>query len=333
MKIQERGKIASISLIVALVLVLLLLLWKAVPILLVLFAGVLLAVFLRALTNVVARLTRLSDGWSYTIVLLSLLILLGLSGVVLFPSVSFQIDRLTAEFPAAMEQLRQSVIQYEWANWLASRVMEDTTIEPGVIVSGITGAVTSLVVILFVGLYLAVNPSLYERGLVKLVPVSERDRAEELLAALGSQLQDWLLGQAVSMLAVGIMTTLGLWWLDVPLALTLGLISGSLTFIPYIGPLLSLVPALVIAFTLGTETVLWVTALYLGIQSVESYLLTPAVQKQAAELPPALTISSQILLGTLIGTWGLIVATPLTAAALVFVKMVYVEDFLADSDS
>lgn len=332
MEVRERGKIASISLIVALVLGGLFLMWAAIRILLILFAGVLLAIFLRALTKLLSRLTTLSKQWSYPIVLVSLILILVLSALILFPSVSVQIDRLSDQLPDAVDQLRERIAQYEWGKWLASRTMEQISLEPRAIATAITGAVTSLVVVLFVGVYLAADASTYKRGLVKLVPVKKRKRAEEVLLALEDQLESWLIGRAISMSAVGVLTIIGLWWLKIPLALTLGLIAAVLSFVPYIGPLLSVVPALILAFPIGLNTTFWVLVLYLGIQLIESYLLTPHVQKHAAELPPALTISSQILLGTLIGAWGLIVATPLAAAALVFVRMVYVQDFLSDSE-
>jgi predicted PurR-regulated permease PerM len=129
---------------------------------------------------------------------------------------------------------------------------------------------------------------------------------------------------------VGILTALGLWLLGVPLALILGLIAALLEFVPYIGTILSAVPAILLALLQGPMQALWVVLLYFVIQSIESYLLTPLVQQRVVSLPPALVLAAQVLMGVLFGAWGIILATPLTAALLVLVQMLYIEDILGD---
>lgn len=130
------------------------------------------------------------------------------------------------------------------------------------------------------------------------------------------------------MILIGSLTTAGLWLLDVPLALTFGVLSALFTFIPNIGPPLAILPAILLALTLSPTRALYVLLLYLVIQTVESYLLTPLLQQRVVSLPPALTISAQILMAVLLGGLGLALATPLTAVSLVLVKMLYVEDVL-----
>jgi predicted PurR-regulated permease PerM len=115
-----------------------------------------------------------------------------------------------------------------------------------------------------------------------------------------------------------------------PLALTLGLLAGLLSFIPNIGPILSFVPAGLLAIPQGFSQVLYVGLLYIGIQTVESYVITPPMQRRMVSLPPALTISAQVILGVLFGFLGLLLATPLAAAVLVLVKMLYLEDVLGE---
>jgi predicted PurR-regulated permease PerM len=132
------------------------------------------------------------------------------------------------------------------------------------------------------------------------------------------------------MAVVGVATTAGLWLLGVPFALALGVVAFVLDFVPYIGPILSAVPAILVAMTLGPMEALYVGLLYFGVQSLESYLLTPLVQQRAVQLPPALTILSQVLLGLLLGGFGLALATPLTAVGVVLVRELYVEDVLED---
>jgi predicted PurR-regulated permease PerM len=127
------------------------------------------------------------------------------------------------------------------------------------------------------------------------------------------------------MAIVGVMTTLGLWLLNVPLALAFGLIAAALTFVPNIGPVLSVVPPALLALTDGPWTAAYVVALYLAIQTIESYAITPIIQRRTVSLPPALTITAQVALGLLVGPLGVAVATPLTAVATTAVNVLYVE--------
>ena len=132
------------------------------------------------------------------------------------------------------------------------------------------------------------------------------------------------------MAVVGLITTIGLWLLGIPLASTLGLITGLFEFAPFIGPILAAVPAVLIAFTQSPMDALYVIILYIAIQQIEGYLITPYVQKRAVDLPPALTIFAQLLMGVLFGLFGLLLATPLVAASMVIVRMAYIEDVLGD---
>ncbi|MGH6611543.1 MAG: AI-2E family transporter, partial [Burkholderiaceae bacterium] len=199
--------------------------------------------------------------------------------------------------------------------------------------SGVLGGIVNVLIIIFVGLYLAAEPRLYTNGLVRLVPIRHRPRAQEFLSALGHTLRWWLVGRLSLMLLNGVLTALALWLLGVPLALTLGILAGLLNFIPNIGPVIAGVPAVLIALMQSPQQALYVFILYVALQSVDGYVLTPLVQRRTIELPPVLTITAQVLLGVLLGTLGVLLATPLTAAALVLVKMLYVEDTLGDSET
>lgn len=168
------------------------------------------------------------------------------------------------------------------------------------------------------------------RGLLKLIPLGYRPRAAEVLDESGSTLRAWLLAKLLEMLLIGVLTTLGLWLLGIQLALVLGLIAGLLSFIPNIGPVLAVIPALLLASLEGGRTVLYVAALYLFIQALESYVFTPWMQQRIVSVPPALTIAVQLLFGLLAGTLGLLLATPLAAVGMVLVRMLYVEDLLGD---
>ena len=195
------------------------------------------------------------------------------------------------------------------------------------------GFMADFAIIFFLGLYFAAQPGPYIRGLIKLVPVPGRPRAREVIRGIGHTLQWWLVGQLCSMTIVGVLTGLGLWLLGMPLALALAVLAALFSFVPYLGPIVSAVPAVLLAFTDSPQQALYVVLLYLAVQAVESNLLTPLVQQKAVELPAAMILFAQIMLGFLLGPMGVVLATPLAAMILVVVKMLYIEDTLGDTES
>ncbi len=315
-----------------------LLLVFAVDVFLLAFAGLLLAVFLRGLAGLVSRWTPLEGGWSLAVAVLALTALVGLGGWFLASEIGAQLNELSSNLTQSARELQERLRQSPRGSWLldAPSARQLASGQLGLLgrVTGLfstaLGAVANLVVILFVGLYVAADPGLYRRGFIHLVPRGRRDRAGEVLDELDVKLGRWLLGRVFNMTVVGAMTAAGLWLLGVPLVLALAFIAFLLDFIPYIGPIASAVPAVLVALSLGPTEALYVGLLYFAVQSVESYLLTPLVQQRSVELPPAVTILAQLLLGLLAGVLGLALATPLTAAAITLVSMLYVEDVLGD---
>jgi predicted PurR-regulated permease PerM len=307
----------------------------AAEVLLLVFAGLLFAVLLSSLADALVRISGIGRGIALGLTVLVLLAAAGGTAWALWPSVSEQADQLAKELPAALRELRGWFEQREWGRWLLGRAEPDQMADGGALVDQATGVVLTTIsalagflIILFVGLYVAAQPSLYQRGLRRLVPVARRQRADEVLFEVISVLRWWLIGKILSMVLVGVLTTVGLWWLDVPLALTFGLLAAALTFIPNFGPVLSVVPPALLALADDPMRALYVVVLYLAIQTVESYAVTPLIQRRTVSMPPALTITSQIVLGVLVGAIGVAVATPLTAAAMTMVRMLYVEDLL-----
>jgi predicted PurR-regulated permease PerM len=142
----------------------------------------------------------------------------------------------------------------------------------------------------------------------------------------------WLLGQGLLMVIIGITTTLSLWLLCIPGALTLGVLAGLLELVPFIGPWLSAIPAVLMALLISPWTAVLVALLFLALHILEGYVLLPLMQRRVVLLPPALTLLGQVLLGEVLGLLGLFVAAPLTVCAVVLMKMLYVEDTLGDQD-
>jgi predicted PurR-regulated permease PerM len=218
--------------------------------------------------------------------------------------------------------------RYEWGRWVVSEIGE---LSKAVIARfSFTHAATVMidvavfiVVVIFIGIYLSIRPSEYHDGLLRLLPPDKRDRARHIAFDLTVTLRYWMIGRAIAMTIVGVLDWIGLLILHIPLALTLGFISGAFTFVPYIGATIAMIPAVLVALTIGPGAALAVFVLKLVVQTIEGYIITPLVQRQAVHLPPALTISSQFFLGEMVGVLGLMFATPLTAVFLVVTKILY----------
>lgn len=316
------------------------LVWRLLSMLLVIFAGVLLAVFLRGLTNFLAEKTRLSHAWSLFAVLFGLVALGTTTLILLAPTVSSQVDQITQKVPEAIDQLES------WGKGTAlgrGVISEMSSFQNGSFseaigwkrisgaFSSIIGVTTNIFFIFVVGLYLAIDPALYKRGMIRLVPTHYRNRAEEVLDVISHQLGWWLVGRLLSMLAVAVLTTVGLWILGVPLPLVLGLISGLLSFVPIIGPIVSFVPAGLVALLVSPVYVLYTAAMYVGVQILEGYLITPVIQQRTVSLPPALILIAQLVAGVVFGLIGVLVATPVTVLLVALISLVYIEDVLGDT--
>jgi predicted PurR-regulated permease PerM len=182
------------------------------------------------------------------------------------------------------------------------------------------GAVVETLIVLLMAIHLAMDPEPYRRGALALLPARAGPALRATLDASAVVLRRWLLGALVAMTFIGLTSFTGLLLLGIPLALALALIAALLAFVPNVGPVLALVPALVVALGQSPTAALWVLALYLSIQTVESYLLTPMVQERAVFLPPALTLLAQLVMGLAYGALGLLLATPLAAVALVIAR-------------
>jgi predicted PurR-regulated permease PerM len=309
-------------------------LWYSVYVLLLIFAGVLIAVLLRGLSDWVSDATRLPHRASIAIVLVVLIsVLVGVFWLAA-PALAREIGELAEQLPTALANLRSKLEQDRLGRLVLAQAPQVNAIMSGRgdllgsvtgVVSSTLGAVVSLMVVLFTGLFLALNPRMYVRGVLHLVPEHRRDRMAEVLGAVGYTLKWWMIGQGIYMVIIGIVTAVGLYFIGVPLALVLGFLAAIFNFIPNFGPLFSLVPAVLLVLPVDPSKAVTVIVFYIVIQNLEGYVLMPWIQGKAVDLPGALTIIAQVLMGILAGGLGLALAAPLVA-----VKMFYVEDTLGD---
>lgn len=307
--------------------------WKASQVLLVLFLGVLFGIFLDAVAHLVARVVPAKPRSVLRVLLVLALTLSVAAGVWLGPELADLFVRFFRVLPRAVDSLRESLGRTPWARTFAEQLPDfgqivaaaDPTRIAGLFSSAL-GGLAGLFIVVFVGIYTALDPPRYAANALRALPEVHRERGGEVLAAVHRALQQWLLGRFVDMLVLATVIALGLWWIGVPFALPLGLLAGALEFVPYVGPMLSVVPAALVALqTDDPHAVLWVLGLYAVAQVAQSYVVTPLIEQRAVDVPPALGLATQAVLGLLAGGIGVVVATPLLVVIIVLVQSLWIE--------
>lgn len=322
------GKVATLLALTTLVV----LVWALRDLALLIFGGLLFAIALGSLARLVSKIGL---GWRASVaasVALVLALFIGL-GFWLGSELAAQAEQLGVRLPRAAEALR---------SWLSSHPLgaraidkwddlESNGLPLGPMASGAAltlGALGNFVLMLLLAIFFSAEPNLYERGALRLLPRRHRGAVQEAFDACGKALRGWLKGQGLSMLFVGVATALGLWLLNVPLALILGVVAGAFGFVPFFGPIGSGLLAVLVAFTEGPQTALYVAFLALGIQQIEGNLVMPLVQRWAVQLPPALGVVAVVVAATLFGLPGVLLATPLMVVTMVLIQKLYVERVL-----
>lgn len=191
-----------------------------------------------------------------------------------------------------------------------------------------SSAVGNVVVIVFIGLFTAISPETYRRGILSLIPREHRLRVADVLDEMAAALRWWLIGQIVAVALIALTTWAALAFIGMPGALLLGLQAGLMNFIPYLGPVIAAGPIFLAAMAQGTTMVVWALGTHVIIQTVEGYVLAPLIQKRAVDVPPVLTLAAVVVFGALFGALGIALATPLVAALKIAVLRLYVEDRL-----
>jgi predicted PurR-regulated permease PerM len=192
-------------------------------------------------------------------------------------------------------------------------------------VSSLVESVGNIFIIVLLGLLIATQPSLYRNGVLRFVPAPYRTRAAELADDIGETLRRWLMGQLMTMTSLFLITWIGLTLIGIPGALVLGFITGLLSFIPNVGAVLAGTLIVLASLGQGSAAVAGEFGLYLLVQFLEGNILTPLIQREAIDIPPATIFAAQIFLGFLFGLWGLALALPLMAMVNVALKHFYPE--------
>ena len=337
--------------------------WHFAATLFLIFAGMLLGVGLNAVTHLLGRMVRLPHPLRLAIVCLTLAVLLSgvlvLGGTTIAEQATVLSNTIKSQLSTVKSFLEKNGVDTSYfelgstgaaeaSSEASGTAAQGTSTAPhnlpsasalassgGAIVSqtfkvllGTVSVVGNFFIVLFLGLAFAAQPSIYRDGLIFMAPAKYRSQTIEIVDRIGETLERWLLAQLLTMFAVFAVTWIGLELIGIPSSFILGIQAGLLAFIPTVGALLAGLIVVLASLASGWVAAASAFVLFLGIHALESYILTPILQRQALEIPPATLFAFQILLGVVFGIWGLALALPLMAIAKVMI-----EHFKADKIS
>lgn len=314
--------------IVALVVILLWIIKAIFNVLLLIFAGSLIAIYFVGFSNLIRKKLPISNGLGIAIsIVVSLALLVGFF-VLAGNNIAQQASELKEALPAAVDNVKSSLSQ----SAIGSRVLETLSSEEMTtkttnalqrFFTSTFGVLGDIYVVLFLSIFFTVSPSSYRDGIVKLVPKKGKKKADGVLNNIGDSLTKWLKGQIMAMFVVFILTAIGLVIIGVPMWLVLALIAGLLNFIPNFGPLIAMIPAVLIGYLQSSTTAFMIAGLYLLVQALESNFITPQIQKKMLDIPFATVLIAQLIMGVLTGGWGLVLAMPFMVVLMVVVRDLY----------
>ena len=280
------------------------LIWQLGWILILGFAAILVAILLHVVSEPLQRWTSLPVWADLLIAGLIVLALVALGGWIFGSQLSMEFSDVVTRVRAGAHELQDSLHESSAGQFLLSRLSSTSVSVTGLfgqVVTTFITAIEALVVIVMSAAYLAAEPALYRAGVVRLFGPTHEEWANDTIVAVAEGLRYWLLGQFIEMALIGALTTLAVWQIGLPSPLALGAIATLTEFVPYLGPILAAIPALLVAVTGGLDQD-WTLLAYILIHQVEGNLIMPQIQKRMVYIPPALMLLGIAGLGALAGS-------------------------------
>jgi predicted PurR-regulated permease PerM len=315
--------------IVAVVAIVILIARVAFGVLLLALAGCLISVYFHGLGDVIQRKTKWRRGICMLISIAGSFIILGFLLWFMGSKIQAQVSELSDTLPHTISNAKLKLAETP----LGRKVLEATAGgNPDKLFATASrffttsfGILGNMYIILFLGIFFTASPSLYKDGLILLIPPNQKDLARNIINRTSLSLKGWLKGTMISMVLLSILMPIGLSIMNIPLALVLGLLAGLLVIVPNFGSLAAMIPGVLLALTIGTDTAIIVALIYIGVQTLVQNIIAPIIQKKMINMPPALTIIGQLVMGVLGGAMGIIMAMPALAVMLIFVDEIYVK--------
>ena len=333
-------KLAATLVVLFVVALLLMFLGRVSEVIVLLFIAALLAVYLSAVTDIMVRRFGLIRPLALTLaIILTLAAVTGVGALILPPLVS-QVQEFIGALPRYAQELEGimaswaerypvlegTVLGAEGGGAVQTLIDDATAFVRGSVLPYITAGgkvAIELVSVVAMAIYLARNPGEYRKGVIQLAPPAQRKIARATLTDLGETMRTWIWAQLFAMLVLGVLTAIGLWLLRVPYALAFGVFTGAVAIVPFFGTLVStILPALLVLTIGGWAHAVAVVGLGVAVHIIEANVVAPLIFEERVSLPPVLTIMSVLIMATVLGVLGLIVAVPTLAAVLVIIRHV-----------
>lgn len=317
---------------ILLLIVIIFLLFKTLfSVLLLSLAGILIAVYFHGCASLLERYFHWNSKVSVVVsVLVNILLLVAFFWFV-GARLSEQISELSKTLPATIsnvkEHLNNSTIGGKIVDYLNATGSSEKTMKVAEsFFSSSFGVLSDLYIVFLLAIFFTASPSVYRKGIIRLLPPAAKEKGGIILQKLKTQLKKWIKGQIIGFVFITILTAIGLLILKMPLVLTLALIAGLLNIIPNFGPIIALIPAVLLALSQGTSSVIIIICMYTFVQILQSGVEQPLIQQKMVNIPPALTIFGQLAFGLLAGFWGVLLCVPILVIIMTIVNELYVKE-------
>ena len=299
------------------------------------FGAILGAIVIHAIAELLAEHCRVPTRGAVGAAILIVLAVLGLLGWLFGVEFRSQVNLLVERLPSILDQFAaymgqspvgQKIVDAVRAAYAGSKVAQDI----GGLAEGAGQLILNALLVLVGAIFFAADPKVYERGFLLLMPRTKRAAVEDALADVASTLRLWLRAQLIQMTTMGVLVGIGLWFAGVPSAPALALLTGLSEFVPYIGPLAAMLPALGLAATAGTQSIVGALIVFAVVRVVQTNFITPFVTSRVIAIPPAITLFSILAVGSIFGLFGLFFSAAILVVGFTLVRSLYLREVLGE---
>lgn len=299
------------------------------------FGSILGAIVIHAIAEIYVERLHVPTKPALGLAIVTVLAMIGFLGWLFGVEFRAQVNLLVTRLPGLLDQLgaymAQSPVGARIADavraaFAGSRIAQDI----GGVAEGAGALILNSLLVLIGAIFFALDPKVYERGFLLLMPPSKRAAIEDALADAAATLRLWLRAQLIQMTTMGLLVGVGLWAAGVPSAPALGLLTGLSEFIPYVGPLAAMLPALGLAATQGTSPIIWTLIVFAVARLLQTNLITPFVTARVVAIPPAVTLFAILVIGAVFGLFGLFFSAALLVVIFTLIRSLYLRDTLGE---
>ena len=314
--------------IVALLVIVVLIARVAFNVLLMILAATLIATYFHGLGNIIQRWAKCGRKVAMAVSVGGSFAILGVLLWFMGTKIQQQVQQLSHSLPGTINAARGKLAESPVGQQILTYLDDNSGkifITAQHFFSTSFGVLGNIYIILFLGIFFTVSPSIYKDGFLIIIPPEKKELWNCIMNRVNFSLKGWLKGTLLSIVLITIMLAIGLSIMNIPAVLVLALLAGMLKIIPNFGSLVAMIPGVLLALTVSTNTAIVVALIYMVSQTIVSNIVTPIIQNKIINLPPALTIISQVIMGTLSGALGIILAVPLLAIIVILADELYVK--------